>query len=74
MLGINGAAAHLVHPGDVVILIAYGQLTTEEARAHRPRVVFIDADNKVVGTGDDPAGTFGDELLLRGDVLAGAGQ
>ena len=31
VLGINGAAARLVHPGDVVILIGYGQLTTEEA-------------------------------------------
>jgi aspartate 1-decarboxylase len=72
VLGINGAAAHLVHPGDVVILIAYGQMTTEEARAHRPHVVFVDADNRVAGTGGDPAETFGDELLLRGDLVAGA--
>jgi aspartate 1-decarboxylase len=35
-------------------------------------VVFVDADNRVVGTGDDPAETFGDERLLRGDVAAGA--
>ena len=74
MIGINGAAAHLVHPGDLVILIAYGQMTTAEARAYEPRVVFVDADNQVVGTGDDPAETFGDGLLLRGDVLAGAGR
>ncbi|MFC5176660.1 aspartate 1-decarboxylase [Nocardioides taihuensis] len=72
VLGINGAAAHLVRPGDLVILIGYGQMTTEEAGAHRPRVVFVDADNRVVGTGDDPAETFGDERLLRGDVRAGA--
>ena len=36
VLGINGAAAHLVHPGDVVILIAYGQMETAEAKAFRP--------------------------------------
>ena len=36
VIGINGAAAHLVHPGDVVILIAYGQFDDVEARALRP--------------------------------------
>ena len=51
---INGAAAHLVHPGDVVILIAYGQLADAEARAYEPRVVLVDADNRIVDLGDDP--------------------
>lgn len=51
---INGAAAHLVHPGDVVILIAYGQLADSEARAYEPRVVLVDADNRIVALGDDP--------------------
>lgn len=51
---INGAAAHLVHPGDVVILIAYGQLADAEARAYEPRVVLVDADNRVADLGDDP--------------------
>ena len=60
VLGINGAAARLVHPGDVVILIAYGQAETAEAKAFRPRVVFVDADNKILATGYDPAETFGD--------------
>ena len=32
VIGINGAAAHLVHPGDLVILIAYGQMDEAEAR------------------------------------------
>ena len=53
-LCINGAAAHLVHPGDVVILIAYGTLDDAEARTHRPRVVFVDAANRIVATGADP--------------------
>jgi aspartate 1-decarboxylase len=51
---INGAAAHLVHPGDVVILIAYGSLDDAEARTFRPRVVFVDADNRIVDASSDP--------------------
>ena len=74
VLGINGAAARLVHPGDVVILIAYAQMETAEAREYRPRVVFVDADNNIVATGDDPAevvpGMATGELLVRGDAPA----
>ena len=70
-LGINGAAAHLVHPGDIVILIAYGQMETEEARAHVPHVVFVDKENRIVSTGGDPADVGTDPLLVRGDTLAG---
>ncbi|MFB9955029.1 aspartate 1-decarboxylase [Cellulomonas denverensis] len=51
---INGAAAHLVHPGDVVILIAYGMLTDAEAHTYDPHVVLVDADNQIVDTGHDP--------------------
>src|SRR6187431_74231 len=47
VLGINGAAAHLVHPGDLVILIAYGQMDDAEARTFRPRVVHVDAKNQI---------------------------
>ncbi|MCX2929015.1 aspartate 1-decarboxylase [Mycobacterium sp. CVI_P3] len=54
-IGINGAAAHLVHPGDLVIVIAYGVMDDAEARAYRPRVVFVDADNQQIDLGDDPA-------------------
>ena len=55
VIGINGAAAHLVHPGDIVILIAYGTMTDAEARDYRPRIVFVDADNRQVDVGSDPA-------------------
>lgn len=55
VIGINGAAAHLVHPGDLVILIAYGTMEDAEARAYRPRVVFVDEDNRQVDIGADPA-------------------
>ena len=70
VIGINGAAAHLVHPGDLVILIAYAQLETAEARAFEPSVVFVDADNRVVATGHDPADAVPGSGLLRGDALA----
>ena len=55
VIGINGAAARLVHPGDLVILIAYGIMDDAEARTFEPRVVFVDADNRISGTGSDPA-------------------
>src|ERR1700758_1497033 len=55
VIGINGAAAHLVHPGDLVILIAYGTMQDAEARAYQPRIVFVDADNKPIDLGHDPA-------------------
>ncbi len=70
IVGINGAAARLVQPGDVVILIGYAQMDTEEARSLQPRVVFVDADNQVVATGADPAETFGDPQLARGDIIS----
>ena len=70
VIGINGAAARLVHPGDLVILIAYGQMTTEEAKAYQPHVVFVDAGNKIMGTSADPADTFDDPGLRRGDLTA----
>jgi aspartate 1-decarboxylase len=46
-IGINGAAAHLVHPGDLVILASYGWMTAEEATLHPPRVVHVDARNRI---------------------------
>jgi aspartate 1-decarboxylase len=55
VIGINGAAAHLVHPGDLVILIAYGTMEEAEARAYQPRIVFVDAANKPIDLGHDPA-------------------
>ncbi|GAB3854042.1 aspartate 1-decarboxylase [Nocardioides maradonensis] len=70
VIGINGAAAHLVHPGDLVIIIGYGQMSTEEAKEHQPHVVFVDQDNKILATGFDPAETFGDATLERGDAVA----
>lgn len=57
---VNGAAAHHIHPGDVVIVIAYGMLDSSEVRRRLPRVVFVDADHRIVEQGPDaghaPAG------------------
>lgn len=46
-VGINGAAAHLVNAGDLVILAAYGYLDAAEAKAHEPKVVFVDERNRI---------------------------
>jgi aspartate 1-decarboxylase len=55
VVGINGAAAHLVAPGDLVIVMAYAQVDDREARRLRPAVVIVDAANRVVERGDEPA-------------------
>lgn len=71
IVGINGAAARLVHPGDLVILIAYAQMDEAEARSRPPRVVFVDAGNRITGAGTDPAEAL--PGTLRGDLVhAGA--
>ncbi|WP_297177756.1 aspartate 1-decarboxylase [uncultured Porphyromonas sp.] len=41
---LNGAAARLVQPGDVVIIMAYAWMTYEEAQGFKPAVVFPDSD------------------------------
>ncbi|PKQ26937.1 MAG: aspartate 1-decarboxylase [Actinobacteria bacterium HGW-Actinobacteria-4] len=51
---INGAAAHLVKPGDLIIVIAYGMLSDADARTFEPHVVFVDAHNVIVDEGDEP--------------------
>ena len=70
VIGINGAAARIVQPGDLVILIGYGQMETAEARDHQPHVVFVDGENKVVRTGSDPADAPAGSGLQRGDLVA----
>lgn len=48
---LNGAAAHLVSRGDLVILATYAELEEEEARRHRPRVIFVDGENRSLTAG-----------------------
>lgn len=45
---LNGAAARCVSEGDKIIIMAYAQMTPEEARNHKPTVIFVDEDNKIV--------------------------
>jgi aspartate 1-decarboxylase len=55
---LNGAAAHLVSKGDLVILVTYAEFEEEEARRHQPRLVFVDERNRAVHGGPgapDPA-------------------
>ena len=45
---INGAAAHLIHEGDLVIIVSYCQLTENESLNHKPNIVNVDNENKVI--------------------------
>ncbi|HEY9410910.1 MAG TPA: aspartate 1-decarboxylase [Jiangellaceae bacterium] len=71
VIGINGAAARLVQPGDLVILISYAMMDDAEARTMRPRVVHVDRFNHIVALGDDAAEPVpGVDDQVRGDTLA----
>lgn len=47
MICLNGAAARQVAVGDHIILMSYAQMTPEEAKEHKPKVVFVDQDNQI---------------------------
>lgn len=47
---VNGAGAHLIKTGDVIIVATYAELEDAEAKLHQPRVLFLDGANKVKGT------------------------
>jgi len=70
VIGINGAAAHLVHPGDLVIIMSYAMVTDAEARALEPRVVHVDEKNRIVKLGNDAAEPVPGSNQKRGDLLA----
>ena len=44
---VNGAGAHLIRTGDIVIIATFAELEDAQARRHEPRVLFLDADNRV---------------------------
>ncbi|MBW3659506.1 MAG: aspartate 1-decarboxylase, partial [Actinobacteria bacterium] len=58
VIGLNGAAARLVYPGDTVIIISYADYEDAEAREHDPTVVFVDEDNRVARLGAEIAGAL----------------
>ncbi|HET9233996.1 MAG TPA: aspartate 1-decarboxylase [Candidatus Eisenbacteria bacterium] len=45
---VNGAAAHLTRPGDLIIIAAFGEMDEEAARRHAPRIVRVDSQNRIV--------------------------
>ena len=47
MICLNGAAARCVSTGDKIIIMAYATMTPEEAKNHKPTVVFVDENNHV---------------------------
>ena len=70
VIGINGAAAHLVHPGDLVIIMSYAMLDDAEARTLEPRVVHVDDRNRIVKIGNDAAEPVPGTGQLRGDQVS----
>ena len=70
VLGINGAAAHLVHEGDVVIVISYAQFDDAAARTWRPRIVHVDRTNRIDDLGSDAAAAPDDAIELLRPPLA----
>ncbi len=49
---LNGAAARLVHTGDTVIVVSYAEYDEEELDSYVPRVVHVNADNRIVTVDD----------------------
>jgi len=50
IISVNGAAAHKANPGDLVIICAYAGLSQEELAAFKPKLVYVDADNRITHT------------------------
>ncbi|ACZ00014.1 aspartate 1-decarboxylase [Thermomonospora curvata] len=74
VIGVNGAAARLVSPGDLVIIISYAVMTDAEARSFTPRVVHVDRSNRIISLGEDPAEPVPGSDQLRGDALLQGAQ
>ena len=47
MICLNGAAARCVQPNDKILIMCYCDMDEEEAKAHKPKVVFVDDENKI---------------------------
>lgn len=52
VISVNGAAAHHAKPGDLVIIAAYAQMSAAEASVFKPKLVYVDASNKVTRIGN----------------------
>ena len=74
VIGINGAAAHLVHPDDLVIIMSYALFSDLEAKALTPLVVHVDERNRIIKIGNDRAEPVPNSDQIRGDALAAEGR
>lgn len=52
----NGAAAHLIRPGDRVIVAAYSMVAEDNVHNHRPKLVFVDESNQITHAGPELPG------------------
>lgn len=63
---LNGAAAHKVRPGHIVILASYATYENDEIRDHRPALVFVDERNRQLDSPPVPVpGSFDEQLLVE---------
>ena len=66
MICLNGAAARQVAVGDHIIMMSYAQMTPEEAKSHKPRVVFVDENNKAIKVSNyEKYGKLTDEMICE---------
>lgn len=65
---INGAAAHLVNPGDLVIILNYEGVPSAQIHEHRPRLVHVDGQNRIVdlATGEEATSEFAQRYSAPG--------
>ena len=59
---VNGAAAHLIHAGDTIIIASYVTIPDDEARRLEPRLVYVDGANRIVRTCGEPGRTTGHRI------------
>lgn len=52
IISVNGAAARLAAPGDILIICAYGQVSEAELKTYHPRLIYLDRENRITRTGD----------------------
>lgn len=70
VIGVNGPSARQAQVGDLVLIVSYASVTPQEYADFKARVVFVDADNKITGFGDDAAHAPEGSGLVRGDQVA----
>ncbi len=55
-IAINGAAAHLCHPGDIIIIACFGFFNNEDAIKYTPKCIFLDEKNQIKNIGKEVPG------------------